>query len=170
MSARGHVSDSAVQRRAEEVILRQLSRDVGLSLSPQPITLGTVKVHVDGVDADETLLAEVYARQGALKGAQLKKISQDVLKLALLRRDERFANARTLIAFASEEARDSVRGWLREAAEQLEVELVVVDVPEELRADIRQAQARQKMTNVSVPAEDLAPDVSLSEVSAVGEL
>ena len=114
-----HLSDSSVQRLAEATIVAALAESLGLELlnNPGRITLaGEVWVEVDARSPDNSVFVEAYARQGPLKGAQLKKIGQDILKLALLQREANFGGTRAIIAFASEEARDSVRGWLRRAA------------------------------------------------------
>lgn len=102
---------------------------------------------------------EAYARQGSLKGAQLKKIGQDILKLALLQLEATFAGTRAIIAFASDEARDSVRGWLRRAADAFGVELLVVPISKDLRNEILSAQSRQTMVNIDATLADIAEDV-----------
>lgn len=118
---------------------------------------GGTYVDVDGVSADRAVFVEAYARQGTLKGAQIKKISQDILKLAMIRRLH--PDAQTVMEFASEEARDSIRGWLRHAAGTLGVTLLVVDIPDDLRARIRTAQEGQVMVNLTVG--EVAEDVNL---------
>ena len=120
-------------------------------------------VQLDACSDDESLLVEAYARQGKLKGAQIKKISQDILRLALLKRDPRLSDSRAIAVFASEEARDSIAGWIRSAAEEFEIELIVVDIPDDLRDEIKAAQARQVMVNVELPVEDVADDVTLEK-------
>jgi hypothetical protein len=158
------LSDSAVQRRAEADIIAALAAMEGLRFieGPSRIALtGDVWVEVDARTEDGSVFVEAYARQGSLKGAQLKKIGQDVLKLALLKREADYANARAIIAFASDEARDSVRGWLRRAAESFDVELRVVSISSDLRAEILSAQSRQLMVNIDVMVADVAEDVEL---------
>lgn len=159
-----HPSDSAVQQQAEACIIASLADTLGLYPVPAPgrITLpGGVWVEVDACCRDNSVFVEAYARQGPLKGAQLKKIAQDILKLALLKREATFADSRAIIAFASHEARDSVRGWLRRAAETFGVELLVVPISENLRDKIVSAQKRQEMVNVDVSHADIAEDVEL---------
>src|SRR5699024_7253971 len=112
--------------------------------------LGGGFVQLDAGSDDESILVEAYARQGKLKGAQIKKISQGILKLALLKRDPRMSDSRAIAVFASEEARDSITGWIRSAAEQFGIELLVVDIPNTLRDEIKAAQARQVMVNVEI--------------------
>jgi hypothetical protein len=84
-----HDSDSAAQRGAERLILDEVERTVGRSLSPTRLTLAggaSVDVDVDGVAEDQSVLVEVFANQGALKGGQRHKIATDVLKLITIAR------------------------------------------------------------------------------------
>lgn len=157
-----HSSDSAVQRQAEVDIVTALAADQGLKLSSKPrrVTLrGDVWVEVDARSDDGSVFVEAYARQGELKGAQLKKIGQDILKLALLKREADHRGARAIIAFASQEACDSVRGWLRRAAEEFGVEFHVVAIGADLRERILAAQRRQVMVNVQSSLADVVEDV-----------
>lgn len=145
-----YLSDSRFQQEAEPVIVEAAASVTGHGPLPHArVALeGGTYVAVDGVSADRAVFVEAYARQGTLKGAQIKKISQDILKLAMIRRLH--PDAQTVIAFASEEAHDSTRGWLRHAAETLGVSLLVVDIPDDLRARIRTAQEGQVMVNLTV--------------------
>lgn len=147
-----HLSDSAVQRAAEAVIVHRLAAELGVPLQSGgrvPVG-GGAYVEVDARSDDGAVFVEAYARQGALKGAQLKKIGQDILKLALLRRQPEYLNARAIIVFASEEARSSIRGWVAQAAIEFGVDLRTIEVPDELREQVRAAQQRQVMVNLSV--------------------
>jgi hypothetical protein len=60
-----------------------------------------------------------------------------------------------VIVFASAEAEQSVRGWVRQAVEHFGVELLVVEIPQDLRDLISNAQGRQVMVNVDQVADDL---------------
>lgn len=150
--------DSVVQRDAQEHIVRLLAADLKVELvnNPEAITLDDhSRVEVDAASADLRFLVEAYARQGKLRGGQLKKIAQDVLKLAHVKRDPRFTNAETIIVFASREALDSVSGWLRAAADRFEVQLKAVALDNELQARILSAQGKQKMVSVDQVADDV---------------
>lgn len=146
-------------------IIHALADLLGMPGSLRPKTLPTPGgsfVQLDACSEDNGVLVEAYARQGRLKGAQIKKISQDILKLALLRRDDARSSSRAIIVFASEEAEASITGWVRSAAREFGVELLVVDIPEDVRNEIRAAQARQVMVNVPVAADEVAEDISLA--------
>ncbi len=142
-------SHSGVQTAAEVEILERLGGTLGLVVqhSPARIDVGSAHINVDGSADGGRVLIEAYARQGKLRGAQLKKVAQDILKFAVLKRQPGKENVRTIIAFASPEAQKSIAGWVKEAAATFNVELLVVDVGEDLRQTILAAQARQIMVN-----------------------
>ena len=158
-----HLSSSVVQTMAEDTIVAAVAaaRGIDLICKPGKIWLaGGVYIEVDAATADEGVVVEVYARQGKLKGAQAKKIAQDILKLALLKREGGRERSEAIIAFASQQARDSITGWLRQAAETFDVQMEVVDIPQDLRDQILRAQSRQVMVNLDqVLSATLADDV-----------
>ena len=145
------LSDSAAQRDAEWFIVDAVASRLGVPLGPggRIDVGGGAHVEVDAQAEDGTVVVEAYARQGALKGAQLKKVAQDVLKFALLRRTDGWSSTRMVLAFASGEAKDSIRGWVAQAAHLFDVELVAVDIPSDVRQRILAAQRRQVMVNLS---------------------
>jgi hypothetical protein len=77
----GHVrqkSDSAVQRRAEDVIRGLLAESLGRCLQARTIKLTSgASVQVDAVADDGSVLAEIFARRGTLKPGQQKKVAID---------------------------------------------------------------------------------------------
>ena len=152
VSCMAHLSDSAAQRVAEAVIVERLGDllDVKLTAGGRVSVGGGAYVEVDARSDESGVFVEAYARQGRLKGAQLKKVGQDILKLALLRRLPQYVDARIIIAFASPGAHDSIRGWLARAAEEFGVELMTVDIPADVREQIIEAQQRQVMVNLTV--------------------
>lgn len=59
--ASGHRSDSAVQRRAEEVIRGLLAERLGVELAPRAIELpGGEPVQVDAASSDLAVIAEIW--------------------------------------------------------------------------------------------------------------
>ena len=134
-----HLSSSKVQTKAEVAIVASLAMQLGIELNLRPgrLTLGGGNhIEVDAAAADWSIVVEAYARQGKLHGAQLKKIAQDILKLELLKREIGHDGTRAIIVFASPEARDSISGWIQQAATTFGVELRVVDIPQEHRGQV----------------------------------
>jgi hypothetical protein len=105
------------------------------------------RVDVDGVAPDESVLVEVFAHQGRLKGAQFHKVARDALKLITLRRSRN--DSRLILAFGDADAAACVSGnsWLAEALRTWGIEVLDVDLDDEVRTGLRVAQARQVMVN-----------------------
>lgn len=158
-SARRRVSDSAVQRRAESIIRQRLARRLSVSLEPGVIKLAEgAPVHVDAVSEDGGVIAEIFARQGALKAGQQKKVAIDTLKLITIRREK--PGVRLVIAFADSEASGYATGggWVAQALRTWDVQVEVVSIPENLRGEILAAQDGQRMVNPDDAADDVAID------------
>ncbi len=156
-----HQSDSAVQRNAERAIIDALAAELGAVLVPggRLSLTGGGEIRLDARSEDGKFAVEAFARQGTLKSGQLKKIATDVLKLAFLQREPDYVDVRPIIVFASEDARSSVTGWVKRAADAFGVELHVVDIDPGLRAEIVATQEAQRMVNVDLP--EVADDLTL---------
>jgi hypothetical protein len=145
-----HASDSTAQSDAEPLILAAVSGQFGVALAPRRLTLpGGATADVDGVAPDESVLVEVFARQGALKGGQRGKIARDALKLITL--GQHRPGARLILALADEAAAKPLKAksWLAEALTTFSIEVLVVDLDPDVRAGIRDAQVRQVMVNTA---------------------
>jgi len=150
----GHASDSAVQRRVEEHILRLASEKLHFELKHRVWTEARTtlpngaRIDVDGYCPDPLTYAEVFARQGKLKGGQIHKVAQDVLKLVTVRK-LLAPNAQLYVVFADKSAAAILdgRGWLAEAARAWDVKPLVVRLDTELRGELNKAQDRQRMIN-----------------------
>ena len=159
LASAGRVSDSEVQRRAEAVIRERLAEDLGVPLSPKVVTLAAgAPLHVDAVSPDGGLMAEIFARQGELKGGQQKKVAIDALKLITIRQER--PDTKLVIAFADLEASGYATGggWVAQALRTWDVKVVVVNIPQALRDEIRAAQEQQRMVNADEAAGDVAMD------------
>lgn len=145
-----HPSDSADQRLAERHVLTALEALWGASFVPGtrlPVDAG---VAPDGVDLDHKLVVEVFARVGRLKPAQAHKVKGDLLKLAYLRK-LLGQDWRVVFCFVDREAAAFLLGksWAARAAQTFGVEVMIQDLPPEIRTQVMTAQARQRMTNAA---------------------
>ena len=150
-----HKSNSEEQQAAEPIILAGAAAQLGVNLAPAALKLpGGAQVRVDGVADDGSVLVEVFAHQGLLRGAQFHKVARDALKLITVARGRGFGT-RLVIAFGDVAAADCVTGksWLAEALRTWDVEVVVVDIEDELRATVASAQLRQIMVNPAAPGD-----------------
>ena len=150
----GHASDSHEQRLAEPLILASVGKELRVELAPRSLRLEHgARVDVDGVAPDESVLVEVFAHQGRLRGGQFHKVARDALKLITLKRTR--PAAQLVLAFGDPDAAACVTGtsWLAEALRAWEVAVLVAELDKEIRAGLRAAQVRQVMVNPS-PAGD----------------
>ncbi len=142
-------SSSQEQRDAEPLIREGVSRHLGgPALAPRVLWLdGGSRVDVDGVSEDESVLVEIFAHQGRLRGGQFGKVARDTLKLITLARTR--PGCELVLAFADEDAARCVtcNSWLSEALKSWGIEVVVVALDDEVRAGLRAAQVRQVMIN-----------------------
>jgi len=138
-----HPSHSQAQLDAEPLMIAAVGETIGVTLSKKRLALGEVFCEVDGVSGDEGVLVEAFAHQGAMKGGQLKKVSEDSLKLVTLARTR--PGARMIIAFADEQAAKSFMGrsWKAEALRLWDIEILVVELNADTRGGIRAAQVKQ---------------------------
>ena len=130
---------------AERLILDAVERRAGCSLERgRSLELpGGARVEVDGVSGDAAVLVEVFAHQGALKGGQLHKIASDALELLTVA-SGRDPKPRLILAFADEQLATwaAGRSWLAAALTIGQIEVVVVDLGDAVRAELRDEKAR----------------------------
>lgn len=90
------------------------------------------------------MLVEAYARIGALKGAQPRKLATDAFKLAWA--GQKLGATRLILAVADETAAGYLRrpgAWLTPAIRDAGIEVIVAEIDDALRSTIIAAQARQ---------------------------
>jgi hypothetical protein len=139
-----HASDSAEQRSAERAIIAAVSTQLSVDLAPARIAIGDAHVEIDGASPDRAVLVEAYARIGALKGAQPRKLATDAFKLAWA--GQKVGATRLVIAVADDAAARYLQrpgAWLTAAIQDAGVEVLVAELDETTRAAILEAQTRQ---------------------------
>jgi hypothetical protein len=140
--AEEHLSSSKVQREIEIAMLEQLGKDLGVKLEKKRVDFEGAIMEIDGVDRAEIVFVEVFARIGALKAGQKKKVATDALKFVALK--ARYPDAKFILAFADQAASDSVVGWQRAVQDHHGIERVVVKIPKKLKEKLLVIQADQK--------------------------
>ena len=144
-----HASSSQEQRDAEPLIREGVARHLGgPALASRVLRLdGGSRVDVDGVSEDESVLVEIFAHQGRLRGGQYGKVARDALKLITLARTR--PGSKLVLAFADEDAARCATGksWLAEALKTWGIEVVVVPLDDKVREGLHAAQVRQVMIN-----------------------
>lgn len=138
--------DSAEQREAEVALLAQLSSRLGADLRKKQFraAIGT-RVEVDGYSELPLILVEVWAHQGIAKSAQKAKVLTDALKLLWIEEAFLTGSARKILLLSDDAAAAHFQGrsWMAEVLRHFSIEIVVEDLPADLRLAVASAQVRQ---------------------------
>jgi len=145
MSNRLHPSDSTEQQLAHKEILSLLNEKYQLKLESKKVLINDTLFQVDGYSENPPILCEIYSRIGKMKVAQTNKIGKDILKMLLI---EKMQNKtfRKIIAFADEETAKCFSGgesWYSKLKDLFNIEILVIDIPSELKESLLNAQKRQ---------------------------
>lgn len=132
-----------------------------LNLASKKVLINDILFQVDGYSAcppafltkaaNPPILCEIYSRIGKMKVAQYNKIGKDILKMLLI---EKMFNKtfRKIIAFADEEAAKCFSGgesWYSKLCfiplgkDNFNIEILVIEIPSELKESLINAQKRQ---------------------------
>ena len=138
--------DSQEQRGAEVVMLSQLSSRIHARLASHRFgTEDGLRVEVDGFSETPPVLVEIWAHIGVPKGGQKHKVLADALKLVWIDRKYLAGRARKIILFADSVAIGHFqrRSWMGAALRDLGIELLVEELPDDIRREVIAAQKRQ---------------------------
>lgn len=144
-----HLSDSKEQRIDEKLILDGLEAYIGIpsgSLKTKKIMLdNVVSIEIDGYSDEHKIMVEVFARIGKLAPTHQEKIANDILKLNLA---EDILNTpyKKYIAVCGEDVEKYLSGspWKAFAVKYYDFEVVRIELSEDNREMILNAQKRQK--------------------------
>jgi hypothetical protein len=134
-----------VQLAAEAEMRAALQDTFGPGLKPDTVLLDdTTPVKVDAVSPNRTVFIEIFAHQGLLKGGQRHKVAADALKLITIGREH--LDAQLVMALVDETvaARLKSNTWLAAALRLWKVDVVVVPIKDDTRAQLRDTQVQQK--------------------------
>lgn len=137
--------NSGVQRKAELLMIAWLGIELSCNLEPKRIHLPNGgRLELDGYSEDPFVICEAWAHQGPPKSAQKFKVMNDAMKLITARRVIG-VHARAVLLFADEGAANHLRGrsWQATALAESHIEIMVANLEDEVRAQIRNAQIRQ---------------------------
>lgn len=128
----------------EEWLQCKLESNVKVFLSDNSYTY----IQPDFYSGDECIVGEIFSHIGKPKKAQDNKIANDVLKMLLLEK-VKGKTFRKIIVVCDEEEEKKLKGLsaLAESIRQFDIEIKRVDISEELRSQLLNAQKRQRMIN-----------------------
>ena len=148
----GQKSSSIEQMRAEEKIFALVEKALNISLEKNPklclVNNECTYIQPDFYSAEHCVIGEIFAHIGKPKKAQDNKISNDILKMLLLEKITQ-KQYRKIIVVCDELEEKKLRGAsaLSESIRQFGIEILYMQIDDQLRQEILNAQARQKMTN-----------------------
>lgn len=137
--------DSSEQRQAESHMLRALGDRLGVDLQPRRLTIGATRVELDGADEQLSVLVEVWAHQGQVKGAQRLKVLTDAFKLSWVA-GRLGGHPRLILCMSDEEPAlyfQSERSWAAQALRDHGITIEIVELSPAVRAAVLDAQDRQ---------------------------
>jgi len=109
-----------------------------------PIGADGVAIRANGAADDYSVLVEITAHVGRIKGGQIHKLAADAFKLIWA--GSRLGSTRLILAVIDEGTEAYLRrpkAWLTGALEDNGVEVIRVEVPDAVRESIAAAQRRQ---------------------------
>ena len=147
-----HKSSSLEQQETEKHIFRIVEEILGVKLeNNKKIFLADnsfTYIQPDFYSEPELIIGEIFAHIGKPKKAQDNKIANDILKMLLLEKITG-KHFRKIIVVCDEEEQKKLQGLsaLAESIRQFEIEIMKIEIDDDLRNMILNAQKRQKMIN-----------------------
>ncbi len=147
-----HKSSSHVQMQAEELIFGKVEKILCIKLDKNPKLYlaenAFTYIQPDFYSEEANIIGEIFSHVGKPKKAQDNKIANDILKMLLLEKitGKKF---RKIIAVCDESEKKKLQGKsaLAESIRQFNVEIMYIEMNEDMRKQIAEAQELQKMTN-----------------------
>jgi hypothetical protein len=128
-------------------MLRLMAEQLSLELAPARIHVPSgAMVEVDGADVERSVLVECWAHQGPPKPAQKHKVLADALKLTWISQTL-YPRPRLLLCLSDTDAARPIlpgaRTWAAQALADLQIDVLVVTLPADVRDGLLAAQRRQ---------------------------
>ena len=126
------------------------------TLERQTVDFGNFEYPLNGLNSTGSRMVKINPHVGTMKSVDLPKVTEDILRFAAIRSQPGREKAKCEIYFVDQKARDSISGWIREAAAELGVDLLVIEgFPEKLHRKLTRAQqSRAKKTGKKQALED----------------
>lgn len=147
-----HKSSSHVQMQAEELLFHKVEDLLGVSLDKnKKIFLADnafTYIQPDFYSEEACIIGEIFAHIGKPKKAQDNKIANDILKILLLEKKTN-KQYRKIIVVCDEAEQKKLQGLsaLAESIRQFGIEIMYIELDDDTRNQIIEAQKTQRMIN-----------------------
>lgn len=144
-------SSSIEQQNAEVYVASMVERWLGCQMEKNAKVLLSSGVHIepDLYSKDERIICEIFVHIGTLKSGQKNKVSRDILKMLLLEKTTGF-QYRKIIVVADDKVENCLKhgkSFIAESIRKFGIEVKKIDLSDEVRMSVSNAQVRQKMIN-----------------------
>lgn len=147
-----HKSSAHVQMQAEEVLFHKVEDLLNVNLDKNKKIFmadnAFTYIQPDFYSEVDGIIGEIFAHIGKPKKAQDNKIANDILKMLLLEKKTN-KQYRKIIVVCDEEEQRKLKGLsaLAESIRQFDIEIMYIELDENTRNQIIEAQKLQTMTN-----------------------
>lgn len=145
-------SSSVEQQEAEVFIANVIEKwfDCKLERGAKVVLGEGVHIEPDLYSEDKKIICEIFAHIGALKVGQKRKVSQDILKMLLLEKSTGF-QYRKIIVVSDDNVEKYLHGksFIAESIRKFGIEVKKINLSDEVRMSVSNAQARQIMINLN---------------------
>lgn len=147
-----HKSSSYVQAEAEKEMFKKIKAALDVDLKPNTTILlandGETYIQPDFYSEDPWIVGEIFAHIGKPKKAQDNKIANDILKMLLLEKVTG-RTFRKILVVCDQKQKEKLKGRsaLALSIEAFGIEIMDVDLDNNTRKNILQAQKQQRMIN-----------------------
>lgn len=142
-------SSSIEQQKAERIIFKKVKEWLNVELEENAkIFVGSTYMQPDFYSKEEGIIGEIFVHIGAPKKAQDNKIANDVLKMLLLEKIEGREYKKIIVVCDEQEEKKLIgTSILAECIDKFGVEVKKIDIEDDLRNTLIEAQKRQRMVN-----------------------
>lgn len=143
-------SDSTEQQLMENVVFERLQQKLKIRFEKNPkISVGDSHlsyIQPDFYSKEHRIIGEIFVHIGETKKAQNNKISNDIMKMLLLDKKHNILY-RKIIVLCDDDVIKKITGksWLSECIREFDIEIIKIDLTEDERKLIKNAQNRQVM-------------------------
>ena len=148
-----HKSSAHIQMQAEDIIFHKVEKLFNIKLEKnKKIYLADnafTYMQPDLYSEDKYIVGEIFAHIGKPKKAQDNKIANDILKMLLLEKTTGKQYRKIIVVCdLSEKKKLEGQSILAESIRQFGIEILYIEINEDIRNQILNAQELQKMTNI----------------------
>lgn len=138
-------SCSDVQQNLEEEIFTSVEEWLGVKLQDDAkIYFDKAHIEPDFYNAEEKIVGEIFVHVGGLLEGQKRKVAQDVLKMLLLDK-KHGCTYRKIFVVCDNVGMKFLTGdsWIAACIAEFGIEIKLIEISEERRAEVLNAQKRQ---------------------------